>query len=164
MYNLAHLYIYEDKTTERIGKSIKYLITSITGTNRDIKTVKFAEDSAVNAIYFRAFSRSKINEIQFPASLKELKEGWCESTPNLTKIEVSPDNPFFSAYDDKLIIRKSSIEEENYDILSFCVRDIKDITIPSFIKKIEPFSFIDSSFEKVIIPSQIHFIIVSLKQ
>lgn len=107
----------------------------------NLKYIEVPEDSELEFIDEYAFYESSIEKITIPSKVIELKEGWCESTPNLTKIEVSPDNPFFSAYDDKLIIRKSSIEEENYDILSFCVRDIKDITIPSFIKKIEPDAF-----------------------
>lgn len=41
-------------------ESTEYLITSITGTNRTIKTVTFAEDSAVDTVYFGAFTQSQL--------------------------------------------------------------------------------------------------------
>ena len=122
-------------------KSIEYLITSITGTNRDIKTVKFAEDSAVNAIYFRAFSRSKINEIQFPSSLKELKEGWCNDTSELKKIIISPSNGQFIFIDDKYLLGKTDPNSDEFDIFYFANREIKEISIPSNIKVISPYAF-----------------------
>ena len=50
------------------------------------------EDSSVNTIYSNSFSYSKIKEIYFPNSLKELKEGRCCHTNNLKKIIISPSN------------------------------------------------------------------------
>ena len=47
------------------------------------------DDSAVRTIHGNAFpSRSEIDEVYFPASLKELKEG-CHNTEYLSKIERS---------------------------------------------------------------------------
>ena len=57
-------------------ESTEYLITSVIGTNRSIKTVNFAKDSAVKTICYGAFQYSKIEEIYIPSSLKELKGGW----------------------------------------------------------------------------------------
>ena len=56
---------------------------------------------------------------------------------NLSIIHVSPDNPRYSAYDgNKLIIGKSSIENNDYDVLVLGIRIIKTLSIPSFIKHI----------------------------
>ena len=59
---------------------IDYLITSITCIDFYVKTVKFLDDSAVKTIYRGAFSGIHLEELYFPASLKELKEGWCYDT------------------------------------------------------------------------------------
>ena len=48
-----------------------------------------------------------IKEIHFPASLKELKQGWCPDTRNLTKITISPLNSQFIYKDDKYLLGKT---------------------------------------------------------
>lgn len=78
-------------------ESDEYLITSITGTYNEIKTIKFAEDSAVNTFYQSAFESPStaditVETIYFPASLNELKERWCSETDNLTKIVITYSN------------------------------------------------------------------------
>ena len=66
--------------------SVEYLITSITGINGNIKTLKFDENSSVETIYGNTFPLfSLIEEIYFPPSLKELKEEWCFDTEYLYK-------------------------------------------------------------------------------
>ena len=54
----------------------------------------------------------------------------------LTKIDISPDNPYYKIYEDKFIIGKSMVEAENFDNLVFAVKNIKKATIPYFIKHI----------------------------
>lgn len=50
----------------------------------------------------------------------------------LTTINIDPNNPRYSMYDNgKLMIGKSSIESEKYDVLLFADRSIKCVTIPS---------------------------------
>ena len=58
------------------------------------------------------FSNSKIEEIYFPASLRELKEGWCFGADKLTKIIISPSNDQFTFNEDKYLLGKY----ENYQI------------------------------------------------
>ena len=87
--------------------SVEYLITSISGTLFKIKTLKFVEDSAVKTFYGFMFPvSSKIKEIYFPASLVELKDGWCSFTKKLTKIIISPKNDQFILKEDKYLIGK----------------------------------------------------------
>ena len=68
-----------------------YLVTSICSLGcsffiqSKIKNVKFEENSSVSTIYRYAFDDSNIEEIYFPKSLNELKEGWCYNTKNLKK-------------------------------------------------------------------------------
>ena len=103
--------------------------------------VNIPENSKLKSIEEDAFDQSSIKSLVIPSSVIELKEGWCKNTPNLTDINVSPNNKFFSIYDNKFIIGKSFVENSQFDILVFCNRDVKEVTIPSFIKKIGPYAF-----------------------
>ena len=69
---VEHLIIPRTFTYE----STEYLITSISCINNSqIKTLRFAEDSAVQTIYGHLFPYSnQIDEMHFPASLRELKQ------------------------------------------------------------------------------------------
>ena len=58
----------------------------------------------------------------------------------LQKIDVSEGNPIFKSYDN-FILGKLSVDKQDYDVLIFAERDIKNATIPSFIKIIGPYAF-----------------------
>ena len=122
--------------------SIEYLITSICGTSLYLKTLKFVEDSAVKTIYEYMFPySSRIREIYIPTSLKELKDGWCCYTYNLSKIKISPSNGQFKVEEDKYLIGKSDPNKDEFDTLLFACRDIEEISIPPNIKIISSFAF-----------------------
>lgn len=106
-----------------------------------LRIVEFPDDSKIKTIDDCAFSFSNIEEIIFPSKDIELKEEWCQGTYKLNKITISPDNPYFQFYDNKLLIKKSTNEQENYYNLVFCSRNVKNITIPNFIEQICPYSF-----------------------
>ena len=107
----------------------------------DLEIVEIPNDSKLRTIEKEAFSFSAIESIAIPSELIELKEGWCVYTANLTKIEVSQQNRRYRCYEDKMIIGKTNIDQDNYDCLVFCVRDITNITIPNFIEHICSYSF-----------------------
>lgn len=66
---------------------------------------------------------------------------------------MSPDNQLYSLYDNKLLLKKSSVEKENFDGLVFCARNAKEVTIPKHVEIIEKYAF-DRCFhlKKVDIP------------
>ena len=68
----------------------------------------------------------------------------------MNKIIVSQDNPRYFCLDDKMIIGKSSIKQNNYNQLIFCVRNVKTITIPDYIEHICPYAFNNCSKLKTI--------------
>ena len=85
--------------------------------------------------------RQKFKELYLPESLIELKDGWCYSTPNLTKIEISPLNKNFTYFDGKFLLGKSDKKSGNFNVLLFARLDIKKAVIPSNIKIISPSAF-----------------------
>ena len=149
--NIAHVVIPRTFQYE----STEYLITSITGTDWNIKSIKFLEDSAVNTIFYRSFSYSKIEEIYFPTSLRELREGWCAGTNKLTKIIISPLNDQFTFNEDKYLLGKTDPTREEFDKLLFVRRDIKKFSIPSYIKIISSYAFSHSNIEEIFISSNV---------
>ncbi|KAK8865144.1 hypothetical protein M9Y10_010678 [Tritrichomonas musculus] len=133
--------------------SVDYLVTSITGTDFYVKSIKFLDDSAVKRIYRGALSGMYIEELCFPASLKELKEGWCSFTNSLTKITVSPLNGQFLFNENKCLFGKSDPNKDEFDVLLFASRDIEEVVIPSNIKIISSFAFEHCRIlKKVVIP------------
>ncbi|KAK8847259.1 hypothetical protein M9Y10_019845 [Tritrichomonas musculus] len=165
-------------------ESTEYLITSICGSGMNIRTFEFEQDSAVETIYgYIFFYMSPIENIYFPPSLKELKKEWCLGTNNLTKITISPLNGQFIMKDDKYLLGKSDPNKDEFDILLFVRRDIKEVSIPSNIKIIstcafgycnnitkfeiqsnsnlqiiEKFAFCESNIKEISIPSTIKII------
>lgn len=95
----------------------------------------------VTSILNEALSCYTIKSVCIPMTVIELKKGWCSKTISITNIQVSSKNPRYKTYEDKFIIGKSSLEQENYDVLAFCVRNVKKVTIPSFIEIIQSYAF-----------------------
>lgn len=130
-------------------ESVKYTVISIlegSFTNTLIFSIQFADFSKFRTIENRAFENSSIESISFPSSLVDLQDGWCIFTEYLNYIKIDSNNPRYSTYDDKFIIGKSSMKQEKYDVLVFCIRNVKTVTIPDFIEIIGPHAF-DMCFE-----------------
>ncbi|KAK8838602.1 hypothetical protein M9Y10_033234 [Tritrichomonas musculus] len=126
-------------------ESKEYVVTSVSNgaftTQLGIKSIKFAQDSEIRTIESHAFANSKVQQLYFPASVTDLKEGWCRYTFELKRVEIDPRNPRYSVLDGKFVIGKSDIKNDGYDILVFAVRDITEALIPSYIKVIGPHAF-----------------------
>ena len=95
-----------------------------------LKKIRDSFDQVLNQ------SQGTFESITIPSSVIDLKEGWCRGTTNLTQVRMSPSNPRYRFLDDIMIIWKTSNESDNYENLTFCVWNIKKITIPNFIKHI----------------------------
>ena len=55
----------------------------------------------------------------------------------LNEVIVDPRNIRYQKYDDKFIIGKSSLENEEFDVLVFCSINVEEVTIPSFIREMQ---------------------------
>lgn len=128
-----------------IYNSKEYIVTSILEKaffGSLAKSIRFASNSEIRTIERNSLN-FKLESITIPSKLVDLQEGWCSTAPNLTRVNVSPQNPRYRSIDNKFIIGKKIIEQTNFDCFVFCSRDVKGITIPSCIKHISPFSFSD---------------------
>lgn len=106
-----------------------------------LKTIEFSENSKLQKIEADSFLCSNIEKLVIPPSVTELENGWCNGTYNLKHVIVMPNNKNYKNYDDKLIVGKSDVQKEEYDVLVFACRDAKTVTIPSNIKRIESYAF-----------------------
>lgn len=130
------------RTIEYEGES--YLITSIIGSGqykKILKGIEFPSNSEVRTIYEDSFFLSEIESIFIPPSLIKLQDGWCRYTNKLTKITISESNDWFLISDNKLLLGKSEDENDEFDILLFACKDIKEAQITSNIKIITSYSF-----------------------
>ena len=125
----------------KIPSSVTLIGESAFSKCKQLQRVEIPNDSKLRTIEKNAFSLSKIESITIPSEFINLKEGWCNATLNITEIIVSPNNPRYCLYENNLLLGKARIEDNNYDCLVFCNRNIKHIKIPNFIKHICSYSF-----------------------
>lgn len=115
----------------------------VLGQCHNLKKVEFLNDSKIETIDSDAFSYSTIESLSIPSSIIEFKGGCCASTLKLNdvKIIVKKNCENIKYYGNKLIIGKSNLNSQIFDVLLFAHRNIEKVTIPSFIKKINSYSF-----------------------
>lgn len=166
----------EDKTASIIGsqypekeiciprsinhESQEFVIKSIKeGAFRNcrFKSLRFSVDSELQVIEKNAFASSSLKTLFIPSTVTELKEAWCRRTFKLVNVTVDERNPYFknSEENSKLILGKSDTKSDNFDVIVFASRGIEDVTIPSNIKIIGPFSFCFCQIKKIFIPHHI---------
>lgn len=118
-----------------------------------VRSIQFPPDSEIQSIERNAFYFSLIESITIPASLTELREGWCAGTPKLKRVIVDPSNQRYKNCEEneKLIVGKSDTKSDKYDVLVFACRDVKSANIPPEIIKISSYAFSRSSIVNVFI-------------
>ena len=131
------------KISQGSFKNSSMICSIILPVNSQIKT--FEKD---------VFSNSTIESLIISSSVSQLDEGWCSNTPNLNRIVILPNNKNFMCVDSKMIIEKKA-QHNDYDILVFVRRDIRKVSIPSFIKQIGSYAFENTSIKEIIIPNNV---------
>lgn len=106
-----------------------------------LTSIKIPKDSELRRICKASFSHTKIQSLFIPSKVETLENGWCSNTSFLNEISVSKNNDHFTLYENELILGKADDQSIHFDTLVFACRDIKQVTIPSQIKRIEPFCF-----------------------
>ena len=161
---IAYLVKVESSNKEIvIPRSIKYemheyIVSSIRENSfiyeYPVKTIKFDQNSEIKKIETNVINHI-VQSLDIPASVCELQEGWCKDASVLKKVNIMPNNKYFKKYEDKLIIGKSNIQNEEYDILVFAERDVQAVTIPSYIKRIASSAFAYTEIKCIFIPSNV---------
>ena len=136
--------------------SEEYVVTKIAkrsfSFNRNIRSLKFSNDTEIQEIESKAFELCSIREIIIPPSMTKLNTGCFHIADQLTKVSVMPNNPVLMSIDDKIICKKSSIEKVDFDVLVFCIFKIDKVTIPNFIEVIGISSFENCELQSIEFP------------
>lgn len=134
----------------------EYIVTKILKNcfldSKIIKSIQIPPDSELKTIENCSFSFSTVEKITIPSSVQELMDGWCANTSQLSKITIMPNNHHYTFFDEKMIIGKTDLQSDDYDILVFVCRNIDDIIIPSFIKIIASYAFSETLIKNIYIP------------
>lgn len=121
----------------------------------NLRIFDIPDDSELTTIENEVFTDTNFQFLSIPPKLINLENGWCCGISELTMVSVSKKNPRYSTYNNQMIIGKSSIESNDYDVLVFCCRNLQTVEIPNFIKIIGPHAFSNSSIKYLKIPPQI---------
>ncbi|KAK8872116.1 hypothetical protein M9Y10_007875 [Tritrichomonas musculus] len=103
--------------------------------------LKFQKNSQLEKIEKFAFFKISIESIEIPSQVKELGEGLFRVASKLNKVRVSPENQIFCSLEDKIIFKKTKVEQDNYDCLIYGVNNIKSVIVPSSIEHICNYAF-----------------------
>lgn len=105
--------------------------------------IEFLPNSQLQIFERGSLTIVSIWSLSIPSSVIEFESGWNENNYTLSKMTIDPKNKRYKNYeeDEKLILGKSDIERNEYDIIVFAFKNIKKVTIPSNIKKIASYSF-----------------------
>lgn len=103
-----------------------------------------------------AFYRASVESLLIPSCFSGFEKGWNHSF-SVNQITISPGNLYFKNCEENenMIVGKSNANKDDYDILVFASKNIKEISIPSFITQIGSYSLSMSFIQKILIPSQI---------
>ncbi|KAK8889654.1 hypothetical protein M9Y10_034407 [Tritrichomonas musculus] len=154
--SLKYIWFQQDSQLELIEKNAfsQTIIESITipkhvkkiGKNAffrcsELKVINFEEGSELQSIGKGIFHGNNIEKFEFPENLTDLQKGWCFGNNTLSTIIVSPGNKKFIMINKTILVAKNDENSESYDTLMFVNKLIEEVTIPSFIKYINPYAF-----------------------
>ena len=103
-------------------------------------TVNFAPNSELRSVHERAFSASTIQSLFIPNFIENLNPmfGLAES---INRIIISPENRNFRVLNENLLLGKTDLTSNNYDVIVFASNDCVEENIPDYIKKIGSYAF-----------------------
>lgn len=122
----------------------------------NLRYVSIQNDSELQIIERKAFSNTSIEILSIPSDILELKNGWCCQLKEVKEIKIiKREQQNIALYNNKILIGKSDVKSDVFDVLLFVPKEIKSFTIPPFIKRIGSYSFSETSIESIFIPSQV---------
>lgn len=139
-----------DITEASIPSNIRYIGPYSFHQCSKLKTVQINNDSQLISIGKYAFSESSITSIFIPPLVEKLDE-CCFLKSNIKTVLISPANGHFALIDQKIIIGKT--DGQIFDEIVYGLNNVEAVMIPSFIKRIGPFSFMcNKSVKSILLP------------
>lgn len=122
-----------------------------------MKDIEFSNNSELKTIGKGAFLCTKIENFIILSNDIDFKDEWNYNMNQLKNIKISEKakSQFIYSDDGKFIFKKSDPNSEDYDSLFFSQKDITEVTIPPFIKRISSCAFAFSKIEYIMIPKQV---------
>lgn len=108
---------------------------------KNLERIEISPNSNLCYLGSDLFYNTKIKAIYLPEKVYHLSISCFNYTPLLSDIIISPDNKNFLYFEDKIIMRKSNKDRDEFDSIFFAKRDLRNLVIPSFIQYIFPFAF-----------------------
>lgn len=108
-----------------------------------LESIDFDSNSQLRVIPKYLFSFNKIENFTIPMNVERLEEGWNDGEIRLKSVFISEENHNFSFLDEdnKIIVGKTNVNIENFDVIVYAYPYVQKVIIPSTIKYIGPFVF-----------------------
>lgn len=108
----------------------------------NLNNVEISKESKLKYIEKYAFNSSSIKRFTIPSSMVDFDDFSFVQTCNLIDIEIINNGQVNAIYyDNKFILSKSDPLNNEFDVLVLARRDIENVIIPPFIKRIYPYAF-----------------------
>lgn len=106
-----------------------------------LKNIYFEDNSELSAINLNAFSGTQIENLTIPENACNIKECLSLNGSNI-KLNIDSKNKHIINYKDEFILGKRDTNKEIFDIICFTQRKFEKVTIPSFMKRINSWAYI----------------------
>ena len=166
-----------------IPNSVQYINFGAFKRCYSLENIEISNQSKLQKIDFSVIASTNIKNFTIPSNVQCFNGYWLEDCSNFKKLFISPDNKNFLYIDKSFYVGKTFCHDDIKSII-FANRDIVEISIPSYIESIMPYSFNHcenlkkiifsedsnikrieenafsycSSLEQIIIPSSIEYI------
>lgn len=138
-----------------IPSNVKEINASAFESCNHLKHITIPSNSKLKKIGDNAFNGTLIESITLPSNV-ELNELWCCRTKYLNNVVLLPKSNSCLKYgQNEIIIGKSNKSNDIFDAFVFSKRNIKFITIPTFIKQINSYSLENALITSIFIPNNI---------
>lgn len=130
-----------------IPKRVKIIENDVFNNCNNLKTVEFATDSNLCMTKKGVFDFTSIERISFPSGIQILEDGLCKKSSKIKHIQIPENNSYFSCLNIKgheVIVGKSDINSNIFDVIVFVSPTGRNPFIPSFVKCIHGGAFYNS--------------------
>lgn len=127
----------------KIPASVKQIGKHAFYSCRKLKSIDFDENSKLEKMPKKILVRSGIESLTIPKNVEIFEDKWNKDAYHLKDLNISKENQNLSYLDDKhkIVIGKTNLMKDEFDVLIFSSVSIQQAFIPSTIKYIKPYAF-----------------------